>query len=166
MDGTLTMLQRIEMLPEKKLIGNRLQMSLLDNRTSELWKSFMERRKEIFSSVSTKLISMQVYGPSFDFGKFDPHAMFEKWAAVEVTDFDAVPHEMETYTLPGGFYAVFLHRGAASTGPKTFQYIFGTWLPNSGYLLDNRPHFEILGDKYKNDDPESEEEIWIPVRQK
>jgi AraC family transcriptional regulator len=45
-----------------------------------------------------------------------------------------------------------------------FTYIFTRWLPASGYQLDNRPHFEILGDKYKNNDPESEEEIWIPVR--
>jgi AraC family transcriptional regulator len=50
--------------------------------------------------------------------------------------------------------------------PKTFQYIFGTWLPNSEYVLDNRPHFEILGEKYKNDDPTSEEEIWIPIKAK
>jgi AraC family transcriptional regulator len=34
------------------------------------------------------------------------------------------------------------------------------------YFLDDRPHFEILGDKYKNGDPDSEEEIWIPIKQK
>ena len=73
---------------------------------------------------------------------------------------------METYILPGGLYAVFLHKGAATTGPKTFQYIFGTWLPESDYSLDIRPHFEILGEKYKNDDPDSEEEIWIPIKPK
>jgi len=32
--------------------------------------------------------------------------------------------------------------------------------------LDDRPHFEVLGDKYKNADPDSEEEIWIPIRTK
>jgi AraC family transcriptional regulator len=73
---------------------------------------------------------------------------------------------MESFTLKGGLYAVFLHKGAASTGQKTFQYIFEMWLPNSGYLLDNRPHFEILGAKYKNEDPNSEEEVWIPIKQK
>jgi AraC family transcriptional regulator len=41
-----------------------------------------------------------------------------------------------------------------------------TWLPSSDYVLDNRPHFEILGEKYKINDPESEEKIWIPVRKK
>jgi AraC family transcriptional regulator len=35
---------------------------------------------------------------------------------------------------------------------------------NSKYLLDNRPHFETLGEKYKNEDPSSEEEVWIPIK--
>ena len=71
---------------------------------------------------------------------------------------------METFTLIGGLYVVFLYQGIASAGAKTFQYILGTWLPNSEYTLDNRPHFEILGEKYKNEDPSSEEEIWIPIK--
>jgi AraC family transcriptional regulator len=29
--------------------------------------------------------------------------------------------------------------------------------------LDDRPHFEVLGEKYKNNDPTSEKEIWIPI---
>ncbi|EPE83362.1 GyrI-like small molecule binding domain protein [Leptospira noguchii str. 1993005606] len=40
-------------------------------------------------------------------------------------------------------------------------YIFQEWLPNSGYKL--KPHFELLGSKYKNNDPTSEEEVWIPI---
>ncbi|MDP5096829.1 MAG: GyrI-like domain-containing protein [Flavobacterium sp.] len=39
-------------------------------------------------------------------------------------------------------------------------------MPNSEYQLDNRPHFEILGAKYKNNAPDSEEEIWIPIKRK
>jgi AraC family transcriptional regulator len=73
---------------------------------------------------------------------------------------------MEPFTLKGGLYAVFLYKGAASAGSATFQYILGTWIPGSEYDLDDRPHFEILGEKYKNEDPSSEEELWIPIRPK
>jgi AraC family transcriptional regulator len=156
----------IKVLQEKKLIGKRMSMTFADNRTFELWSSFMPRRKEIINVVGTDLYSLQVYTPSFNFQNFDPHIVFEKWAAVEVSDFNNIPEGMEAYTLDGGLYAVFIHIGAQTTAAKTFQYIFGTWLPNSGYLLDNRPHFEILGDKYKNNDPASEEEVWIPVKPK
>jgi AraC family transcriptional regulator len=68
--------------------------------------------------------------------------------------------------LNEGLYAVFLYKGAASAAAPFYQYIFQTWFPNSEYLLDNRPHFEILGEKYKNNDPASEEEIWIPIKPK
>jgi AraC family transcriptional regulator len=44
------------------------------------------------------------------------------------------------------------------------KYIYTEWLPNSGFQLDNKPHFEVLGDNYLgHENPESEEEIWIPI---
>ena len=157
---------RIETCLLKKLVGKRIRMSLRDNKTFELWKSFMPFRKEITNILTTDLISMQVYDNHYDFEKFNLDAEFEKWAAMEVSDFNTIPEGMESYVLTGGLYAVFIHKGAASTAPKTFKYIFGTWLPNSDYILDNRPHFEILGQKYIHEDPDSEEEVWIPVKLK
>ncbi len=143
-----------------------MQMCLADNKTPELWKGFMIRREEIRNNIGTDLYSMQVYDPSFDFNNFNPRAVFTKWAAAEVSDFNNTPAGMEAYTLTGGLYAVFIYRGDAGTAAKFFGYIFGTWLPASEYVLDNRPHFEILGEKYKNKDPGSEEEVWIPVKKK
>lgn len=153
---------RIETLSGKKLVGKRLTMSLSNNKTGELWRSFMPVRKEIPNCLTTDLISLQVYNASY-FDDFNPANKFEKWAAVEVTDFTQIPDGMETFELTGGLYAVFHHRGSGNDN-SIFQYIFGTWLPNSSYTLDARPHFEILGEKYKNNDPTSEEEIWIPIK--
>ena len=158
------MTPRIETLKEKKLVGNRLTMSLANNRTGLLWQTFMPKRREILNSISNDLISMQVYKPKH-FEDFKPTNEFEKWATVEVTNFESVPSEMETFLLAGGLYAVFDYKGS-SNDPSIFQYIFGTWLPSSDYVLDNRPHFEVLGDKYKNNAPNSEEEIWIPIKTK
>jgi len=140
-------------------------MNFANNTTGELWKSFMMRRKEITNTIGTDLYSMQIYPRAF-FEMFDATAEFDKWATMEVSDFDAVPEGMESFTLPGGLYAVFDYTGLASAAGPTFQYIIRTWLPDSEYILDGRPHFEILGEKYKKDDPSSEEEIWIPVRPK
>jgi AraC family transcriptional regulator len=156
---------RIETFPEKKITGKRMKMSFSDNKTGILWKSFMPKRKEIQNTVGTDLYSIQIYAPDF-FDYFDPDAEFVKWAAVEVTDFSSVPDGMESFVLTGGLYAVFLYKGAASAAAKTYQYILGNCIPNSEFRLDDRPFFEILGEKYKNEDPDSEEEIWIPVRLK
>jgi AraC family transcriptional regulator len=154
---------RIVTLKEKKLIGNHLKMSFSNNKILELWRSFMPRRKEITSVVNSDLYSVEIYGPAF-FSDFKPENEFEKWAAVEVADFDRVPVDMETLILTGGLYAVFLYKGPASAASKMYQNILGSWLPNSGFLLDNRPHFALMGEKYKNEDPASEEEIWIPLK--
>ena len=154
----------IKVLKEKKIIGKHISMSFAENKTFELWSNFMPRRKEINNNVNNELISMQIYGSSFDFSNFDINKQFEKWAAIEVSEFNIVPYNMETFILHSGLYAVFIHKGTARKGQETFKYIFQTWLPNSEYQLDNRPHFEILGEKYKNKDPNSEEEIWIPIK--
>lgn len=155
---------RIETIPEKKLVGKHLKMSLAQNRTAELWKSFMTEKKKIQNIISGDLISMQIYDKSLDFKDFNPDVEFEKWAAAEVEDFNSVPDNMATHILQGGMYAVFLYKGHPALFQNTFQYIFYTWLPGSEYELDNREHFEILGDKYKNNDPDSEEEVWIPIK--
>ena len=111
------------------------------------------------------MISLQIYDESYGISEFNPDTEFEKWALSEVTDFDSVPENMETFTLMEGLYAVFIHKNATSTAAQTFNYIFKTWILNSEYELDNkRPYFEILGKKYKNNDVSSEEEIWIPLR--
>jgi AraC family transcriptional regulator len=155
----------IEILSEKKFIGKRIKMSLSMNKTRQLWQSFMPRRSEIRNSIGSEFYSLEVYDPQY-FDNFDTGREFDKWAAIEVSDFDSVPDQMETLTLKSGLYAVFLYRGAASEGSELYWYIFGTWLPSSDFLLDNRPHFAVMGDKYKKEDPTSEEELWIPIRPK
>lgn len=139
-------------------------MSFADNKIGELWRTFSPGRKEITNNLTNDLISMVVYKPNH-FADFRPTNEFDRWAAVEVHNFENVPDEMETFILPGGLYAVFDYKGL-STDNSIFQYIFGEWLPGSNFDLDNRPHFEVLGDNYKNNDPTSEEEIWIPVQPK
>ncbi len=159
------MTPRIEFSGEKKLVGMRLTMSYADYRIGELWRAFMPRRKEINNTVSNELISFVIYSPTH-FAEFKPTNEFERWATVEVENFDHVPDEMETYILPSGLFAVFHYTGLSTESTGFYQYIYLDWLPNSEYVLDNRAHVEILGEKYKNNDPLSEEDVWIPIKLK
>jgi AraC family transcriptional regulator len=147
---------------EKKLVGKRMTMSFANFKPGELWSQFLPKAKEINNKLSHDLISMTIYQPTH-FADFHPTNEFEKWAAVEVTNFENVPLGMETFVLPRGLYAVFDYIGL-STDHSIYEYLFGTWLPASDYLLDKRPHFEVLGTRYRNNDPLSEEEIWIPIK--
>lgn len=148
----------------KLLAGKRVMTSLISNRTSELWRSFMPVRHLIKTVKGNDLYSLQLY-PADYFLQFNPSAPFEKWATIEIISIDDLPPEVESFSLTDGLYAVFHYKGS-STDTRIFQYIFTQWLPASDYVLDDRPHFEVLGEKYKNADPESEEEIWIPVKAK
>ncbi|GAB5558296.1 MAG: hypothetical protein SchgKO_25090 [Schleiferiaceae bacterium] len=139
-------------------------MSVLNNLTGKLWGGFAPRIAEIQNRVSQDKISLQVY-PSDYFQNFNPNAEFTKWASVEVSEDSSVPEGLQLFEIPAGTYAIFDYVGS-SADSSIFQYIYSQWIPNSKYQLDDRPHFEVLGSKYKNNDPTSEEEIWIPVVEK
>jgi AraC family transcriptional regulator len=55
------MIQGIENLPTKKLMGQSMKMSLINNKTDDLWKSFMPIRKEIDGTIDSVFYSIQVY---------------------------------------------------------------------------------------------------------
>ncbi|WP_298767631.1 GyrI-like domain-containing protein [uncultured Polaribacter sp.] len=157
---------RIETLPKRKLVGKSIKMSLANNKTAELWSNFMPKKKEIKNTIGSDLYSMQIYDKSLNFKDFNPQTEFLKCAMIETSDFENIPENMETRILEGGLYAVFIHKGTPKDFPKTSQYIFGHWLPNSEYELDKREHFEVLGAKYNPTDENSEEEVWIPIKQR
>lgn len=154
---------RIEHLSPKTLVGMRRTMTFATMNPAILWSAFMPRKQEIPLMVGTDLYSLEVYPHNF-FASMSIDAEFDKWAAVEVSENQYVPNGMETLSVPEGMYAVFVHYGPASEAKATYDAIFRTWLPASGYLLDDRPHFAVMGAKYRHNDPQSEEEIWIPVR--
>ena len=153
---------RIEILKDKLLVGMSLSMSVADNKTFKLFSTFMPRRTEIPNTVNKDVFDLRVYPKSY-FQVFDPKKVFTKWALIEVSQIEKIPSQMEKFRLFGGKYVVFTHNGP-SAGFGVFQYIFTQWLPKSGYRLDHRPHFEILGEKYSRHSPDSVEEIWIPIK--
>lgn len=155
---------KIVELEKRILIGYSIEMSLVENKTQEIWKKFMPRLKEISNAKSADLYSLQRYPVNY-YTNFSPFTTFTKWAAIEIKEFENTPEGFEHMELPSGKYAVFNHKGNTEMFAKTAQYIYGEWLPNSGYELDNRPHFELLGDNYLgHENPDSEEEVWVPIK--
>lgn len=154
---------QIKTFPKTKLIGKKLTFTYANYRAFELWSSFMPRKKEIQNTIGIELYNVQINPKGFAFG---PNESFIKWAAIAVSSFDFVPNGMEKLEIPEGLYAVFNYKGDQSNAATFFNFIYTQWLPNSEYELDYRPQFEVLGEKYKNNDPNSEEQIWIPIKNK
>lgn len=123
----------------------------------KLWKSFMPFRKHIKNAVNQDLIAMQIYE---DLNI--PQNSFEIWACAEVLSLDDIPENMSSCSISQGEYAVFIQKGMDASA--TYQRIITEWLPDSGYEIDDRPHFQVMGEKYKNGSPDSEEDFYVPIR--
>ena len=149
---------------ETRLIGSRVRMSFVNDRTSELWRGFRTVMPTISGRTGSDSYSVKVYDASYSFGAFDPAAEFDKWAAVAVREDADLPDGQESLMIPAGKYAEFIHVGPASAAPRTFGYIFGEWLPASEFELDLRPHFEILPEGYDPFAVDASERVLLPIR--
>ena len=147
-------------LPEKKLVGMHSKVRHQDHaHIAMLWQRFMPNHKRIKNRTTQDFIAVQHYSDFNDFDK--PYTI---WAAIEVSDAGALPEGMAALIIPAGDYAVFRHKGM--NAPETYQRIMTEWLPSSGYAIDTRPHFQVMGKDYKNGSEDSEEDFYVPVRLK
>ena len=153
---------RIEKITPLFLIGMHCAMSIAENKTRELWKGFMPHKKKIENHVPDQHYSVEIY-PRGYFDRFDPQRPFTKWAAVAAKPGSNPPESMESLNIPGGLYAVFRYKGRPEEVSSFYRYIFTEWLFQNSYKLDHRPHFSLMGKEYRNGDPHSEEDIYIPV---
>ena len=157
----------ISVLPRTILIGLSIDLALSDNevKTLSLWQEFMPKRKRVTNCLDNNLWSVQIFDKaSLNF--CDSNRIFQKWAAIRVTNTNDVPEGLKSYTIEGGLYAVFVHRGTASRFMEKLSYIVNTWLPHSEYLWDNREQFEIMKSDYNPNNPSAVEEVWIPIKMK
>lgn len=151
---------------EFHLIGKRIITSMDRNETKEMWEIFKPRVGEIENRINENFYSVQIYTADKDIRSFTPQTKFEKWAAVAVSNPNNIPDGMGHLRVPSGKYVVFIHKGPVTTFYKTTNYIFNKWLPNSDFVFDSRPQFEIMDDRYLGPmHPDSEEEVWIPIKE-
>ena len=157
---------KIKTIQAKKTIGFSIKTTMANDLTVKIWQQLMPRLKEVKNAVSADLFSLQVYnGETFE--EFTPTTEFTKYALVEVKNYDFVPEGFEKFEIPAADYAVFTHKGTGADFYKTSQYIYGEWIPNSEYVLDDKPHFAVMGDKYLgHENPETEEEVWVPIKKR
>ena len=147
-------------LKQKKLIGMKSTTHHNDYaKIIALWKRFMPRRRDINNAVTNEFIAVQKY---HNFNNLD--VAFDIYACVEVSELSRIPKEMEGFAISEGDYAVFVQKGMDASA--TYQRILTDWLPSSGYEIDNRPHFQVMGEKYKNGSPDSEEDFYVPIKLK
>ena len=127
------------------------------------FSEFIPKRNDISNNISEDIFEVLLYNKAY-FKNFNPNNMFIKWACLEVSDFENTHKNMKQLPIESGLYARFNYKGLAKDIGELMTFIHSDWLPNSEYELDDRPHFNILGKKYKNNHPDSQETVCIPIK--
>ncbi len=93
----------------------------------QMWGRFVPRLNE-----PRRINHAFSYGLCFSEVKDAKEGEFEYVAAVEVADEQGIPAGMVYREVPEHQYAVFTHHGKLETLGETYEYIYHTWLPQSG----------------------------------
>ncbi|MEM7158662.1 MAG: helix-turn-helix domain-containing protein [Myxococcota bacterium] len=121
-----------------------------------LWESFMARIGEIDD-----------VRPGVCYGVIQPvdagSARLSYHAAVEVSTLPTLPEGMVSVEIPAATYAHFTHRGPAENFDHTVNYIYSTWLQQSGFRHTYGPDVEIYGHEYHPTSPDSVMGYAIPI---
>ncbi|MCY9667989.1 GyrI-like domain-containing protein [Paenibacillus alginolyticus] len=138
---------------------------VLSNKTTlKVASNFLERRAEIKNCINER----EVFGLSTDPEDYNPETdQFEYFIGIEVSANDGIPDGMDYREIPANTYVLFTFKGPFENAGAVHNYLYSTWLKQSGYELSGLFNIEIYDER--NHGPESEEsltDICFPVRKK
>ncbi len=129
----------------------------------EAWGEFSKRSTEIQHTVSKSPFGIEDYSRDFDMNK-GGFPKFYYIASLEVTKLEDIPVGMTGREVAAANYSVFNFKGPIGGLPDFFKYIYGEWLPSSGYSMD--PKLSLDFEHYPKpvmDMDAAEVEIWVPI---
>ena len=138
-----------------------------ENEIGRLWgrfNRFWDARQADIRQVVNENVGFELHVEPVEYAETK---CFYVMVGVEVSDPAGLPLELSVKVLPAGTYAVFCLRGPEITSNWP-DAIYQGWLPRSGYEEAHKFTVERYdGARFKGvDDPESELEIWVPVRKR
>jgi AraC family transcriptional regulator len=76
---------------------------------------------------------------------------------------EKIPTEFLSLHIPAGLYAQFEVTAPPTAAKEVFEFIYGEWLPTSGYQLAHRHQLEVIPHDYMQHGDRAQETIWIPI---
>lgn len=162
----ITMNPKITEREDIKLVGIGVQFTGVfseggktDTVVFDLWGRFKKRIEEIPHRIGDYRLGVVDCYPTDSAEESDENLIY--FACVEVERFAEIPDGMRAIILPKCRYANFLHKGEPHDIDQTLKYIYGSWLPKSGFKRASGPDIEFLAADF----PERKElEYWIPLK--
>jgi AraC family transcriptional regulator len=150
---------RIVSLPEFTIVGLPYFGKNENQEISALWGQFNPRAAEIKNiAQGSAAYGMCTSKPDLKTSEFEYVAGFR---VDQVSD---IPEGMVVRHVPASQYAVFTHAGDLKSLTDTYNFIYHTWLPQSGYVINGPINFEWYDEDFKNFGPDSRFYIYLPVK--
>jgi AraC family transcriptional regulator len=147
---------RIILDKEFRVIGLTKRVKPGSESIRNLWGEFNSRKIQIVNAVTpNNLLGLCEYMPDAT-----DESEFGYIACVEVDDCGNIPEGMVAKVIPHSKYAVFTHNGPVEELKDTYSYIYGAWLPYSGYELAELDTIEL----YNSDNNYGVLDIYIPIK--
>lgn len=126
----------------------------------QMWGTFNQRDQEIAAVENSA-----AYGLCFSNPEGAAEGEFEYVAAFEVPDDQQVPEGMVYREVPAYKYAVFTHHGKLDKLGETYEYIYNTWLPQSGVEVHpSKYDMEVYDGRFIPDSDDSAFDIYLALK--
>ncbi len=146
--------------PAFKAVGMSYIGKNQNGEIAQMWGRFVPRIDEpqrIHADIS--------YGLCFSEVPEAREGEFEYVAAVEVPDNHAIPAGMVYREVPELKYAIFTHHGSLENLGETYQYIYNTWLPQSGVQMHpSKFDMEVYTADFDPASPDSKLYIYVAIQ--
>ena len=150
--GIITMEPKIVNYDQLNLVGMGVQFKgvFSDKSNNEdvipkLWEEFDKRATEINNRKGSFYYGVVDCFPTEDNEETEENLIY--FACVEVNSFDDIPKGMRPIVIPRNKFAQFSHKGSGEKVKTTIQYVYGTWLPKSGYKRLDGAELEIYSEE-------------------
>lgn len=156
------MQHKITQLPDLPVIGFEIRTTTQDGRNHREIPAFWDRviQSGDIERIPGRLRKKTLLGICLDGEK---SGAFTYLIAAEARAEGALPKGMVRRTIAASRYAVFTARGPMPESiPQAFQYIFGEWLPDSGYRQADGAVIEWYDERFHKGD-EAELDIYLPI---
>lgn len=157
--GVKNMNPRFEQKASFKVIGVQYR-ALASESLHKLWGEYSARCEEI-PHVCEKDKAYQVC--LFE-GSNPEKEEYTFIAGMCVDNLAEIPSGMLGHVVKAAQYAIFEHRGKLDKLHQTYQYIFGVWLQENAWIMDEADALEIYDSRFIPESDDSLLEIWIPIK--
>ncbi len=129
------------------------------NAIYQLWEKFWKMDR----SGITKDDKQKTIGACFHDIDMRNNERFEYYAGYEMKAPINLPKVFKRIDIPENHYAVFIHKGPVENIEKTYDQIYGNWLPRSEYTPTMDLDICVMDNLYPGNHKKSNIEILIPV---